>query len=68
MPPRLPAPSPPVTDTTETSKNDVRMAVALMRDIVEAVARDSEATRKIAEAAERVERGGQSNSVVYVFR
>ena len=71
MPPPLPAPSSVVnagTNTTRTSKNSVRVAVTLMRDIVEATVRDTETNRKIAAAAEGNERGGQSNSVVYVFR
>jgi solute carrier family 45, member 1/2/4 len=70
MPPPLSVPSSLVntgTNATNTSgERSVRMAVKLMRD-VGAVVRNLE-TDRAAEAAEMNERGGQSNSVVYIFR
>jgi solute carrier family 45, member 1/2/4 len=68
MPPPLPVPSLPVnigTNATDASKErNIRMAVNLMRDVGVGL-RDLESDRA---AAELNERGGQSNSVVYVFR
>jgi solute carrier family 45 protein 1/2/4 len=71
-PPPFPAPSSLVntgTNATDTSKEHiVRAAAKLIGDVVGAVVRDVETDRAAAAALERNERGGQSNSVVYIFR
>jgi len=72
MPPPLPAPSSLVdvgaeaniTNSDPSVESNVRMVIGLIRDVV---VRDLETDRAAAEA-EMNERGGQSNSVVYIFR
>lgn len=67
MPPPPPVPSSLVTtntNSTDPSGEQNRAAVKLIRHAMGAVARNIETVR----AAEAAGRGGQSNSVVYVFR
>lgn len=66
MPPPTPVPSSLANEaanvTHTRAEHNVGVAVKFMSDIVGIVVRDP------AEEAEKNERGGQSNSVVYIFR